>query len=204
MDYKFAVTLVVNVVGLGFMAWQVRLMKRQMENLPSSRSARKVELEKRIVRKLYVPVVLMAGLVLLSWLPFVVGSSQPSTLPVFLASWGGALDGCAATVDTSGFVKASEKYRMFLVCHIMDPSVDELEDDKIAISKPFHITGGMVSILISYTPSTPIKSVVKVGAPTGVSILLLPKDQDGSAIRKLADVARDGGQILLPGKKLGD
>src|ERR1700731_1834593 len=118
MDYKFMLTLVVNVLGLGFMGWQVRLMKRQMENLPSGRSIKRVALEKRLSKKLYTPVFLMAGLILLSWLPFIVRAYQPSPLPYFTVGWGGAMDGCNAAIDTSGFSKAAEKNRMLLVCRI--------------------------------------------------------------------------------------
>lgn len=202
MDYKFIMTLVLNVVGLGFMAWQVRIMKKQLENLPSQRTAKKLGLERRLSRKLYKPVFLMSGLILLSWLPFVLRAYQPSPLPAFMVGWGGAMDGCNAAIDTSGFVKASEKYRMFLVCRIIDPSVDQMEDDKIAVSKPFQITGGIVPILIAYGTSDPIRSVAKLGTQTSITVMLLPKDQDGTRIRRLSDVQREGGQILLPGGKL--
>jgi hypothetical protein len=202
MDYKFIITVAVNLTGLGFMAWQIRIMKRQMENLPSGRSAKRVALEKRLSKKLYTPVFLMFGLILLSWLPFVISAYQTPPLPVFLIGWGGAMDGCDAAVDTSGFVKLAEKYKMFLICHVIDPSIDPMEDDKIAVSKPFLITGGIVPILIAYGPSDPIRTVAKVGTQTAVSVAILPKDQDGSRIKRLADVNAEGGQILVPGGKL--
>jgi hypothetical protein len=204
MDYKFIVTLVLNVAGLGFMAWQIRIMKRQMENLPSERSARKIALERKLSRKLYLPVFLMAGLILLSWLPFVVRAYQPSPLPAFVVGWSGATDGCNAAIDTSGFVKAAEKYRMFLVCYISDPSIDQMDDEKISMNKPFLITGRIVPILLTYGPSAPIREVAKLGSQTNIIVVLLPKDQDGSRIKRLSDINREGGQILVPGGKLRD
>lgn len=203
MDYKFTITLTINVVGLLFMGWQVRLTKQQMERLPANRG-KQVAFERRLSKKLYKPVFLMAGLVLVSWLPFVLRAYQPTPLPQFVVGWGGALDGCNASIDTSGFVKLADKYKLFLVCMILDPTFDQMDDERIAISKPFPITGGIVPIVIPYGPSAPIRQVARLGTQTGMNVLLLPKDQDGSRIKRLSDVAREGGQILIPGGKLKD
>lgn len=91
---------------------------------------------------------------------------------------------------------------MFLVCRAADPTVDQMEDDKIAISKPFQITGGVITITVIYDPSSRIKQLVVPGAQTWANVILLPKDEDGSRIRKLADVEKVGGQIVLEGGKL--
>ena len=144
----------------------------------------------------------MVGLILVCWLPFIIEATKPSHLPVFLAGWGGTMDGCNAAIDTSSFVKVADKYRLFLVCRILDPTVDEMEDDKIAVSKPFQITGGIVSILIAYGPTDPIRSVAKLGTQTGISVFLLPKDRDGTNIKRLTDVSKEGGQLLLQGGTL--
>jgi len=114
------------------------------------------------------------------------------------------MDGCTAMIDTSSFAKAAVKYRVLLACRIFDPTVDELEDDKIAVSKPFQITGGMVSIVINYGPSDPIRSVAKLGTQTAVIVFLLPKDQDGTNVKRLSDVGKEGGQILIQGGTLKD
>jgi hypothetical protein len=204
MDYKFVVTLLVNIVGLGIMAWQLRLMKLQSTTLPSARSTRRIELERKLSRKLYTPVLVMAMLVLVSWLPFIIAATRPPVLPNFLAAWGGTTTGCNAQVDTSGFVAVRDKYRLFVVCHIMDATVDELEDRRIAVSKPFNITGGTVSILILYKAADPIMDAIKPGVLTGFTVALLPKAEDGSAVKQLSDVEKLGGQILTPGGKLKD
>jgi hypothetical protein len=114
------------------------------------------------------------------------------------------LDGCNALIDTSSFAKLADKDRLFISCRVLDPTVDELEDDKIAVSRPFQITGGPVSIVIPYGPSDPIRSVAKLGTQTGVIVFLLPKDRDGTSVRKLADVSKEGGQILIQGGILKD
>jgi hypothetical protein len=204
VDYKFWLPLVVTVIGVGFQAYQIRLMKQKIEEIPSPRSPKRVAAERALVRRLYTPVFLMVGLILVCWLPFIIAAVRPSPLPVFIAAWGGTTEGCSAAIDTSSFVKVADKYNMFITCHVFDPTVDEMADDKIAVSKPFQITGGLVSIVIAYDPNATIRSVAKIGAQTGVSVLLLPKDRDGTSIRRLSDVSKEGGQILLQGGKLKD
>lgn len=202
MDYEFLITIMVNVAGLGIMWYQVRLMKKQMVNLPSERSARRIESERKLLRRLYVPVFIMGGLVLLSWLPFVVNAGRPSVIPRFVIGWSGFDKGCNVAIDTSGFVKLGGKYRLFLVCSINDPTVDALEDSRIAVSTARQITGGIEEIAIKYKPSDPISAIAVLGSQTRQSIVVLPKDRDASDIKRLSDVNRVGGQILLEGGKL--
>ena len=61
-----------------------------------------------------------------------------------------------------------------------------------------------MAILILYEPNAPIKTVAKIGTVTAVHVVLLPKDQDGTNIKRLSDVIREGGQIPVPGGKLKD
>jgi len=204
VDYKFWLPLAATLIGAGFQAYQVRLMKNKIDEIPSPRSPRRVAAERALLRKLYIPVFVMVALVLLTWLPFVIQAARPSRLPVFVSGWGGAMDGCGATIDTSGFAKKAGKDRVFVACRIFDPTVDELEDDKIAVSKPFKITGGLVSIVIPYGPSDRIRSVAKLGSQTLITVFLLPKDRDETAIRRLSDVDKSGGQILIQGGTLKD
>jgi len=202
MDYKYILTLIINVVGLGIMGYQVTIMKQQLGNSPSPRSPRRIEFEKKLSRRLYTPVFIMGGLVLLSWLPFVVNAGKTSILPYFMVGWSGFDKGCNAVIDTSGFVKLQDKYRLFLICHIADPRVDEMEDTRIAVSTPRRITGGIVQIFIEYKPSDPITPLAKPGSETMDTVVVLPKDRDSSEIKRLSDVANLGGQILLQGGKL--
>jgi hypothetical protein len=202
VDYKFWSTFAVNVVGLAFMAWQIQLMKQQIGDLPSSRSTRRLSLERKLSRRLYVPVVVMAGLVLLSWLPYVLANRPSDVLPNLMVAWGGGEKGCSAVVDTSGIVQVKEKYRLFAVCRINDPTIDPLEDEHIAISKPFNITGGIVQIVILYNPSSAIATMAKPGTSTAELLVLLPSDQDGSRIKRMSDITKEGGQILTTGGRL--
>jgi hypothetical protein len=195
-DWKFWATLFVNVIGLGIMWLQLRIMKKQIAELPSPRSAKRLSVERQLSKRLYIPVFVMAGLVLLSWLPYVLTSTHSATYQPIVIGWGGSVDGCAAQVQTSTIMKQASGYRLFLICHIADPTIDQMEDEKIAISKPFNITGRVVLMEIRYPPSAPIREVAKEGSVTEHKLVLLPKDEDGSRIRKLSDVAKVGGQVL--------
>jgi hypothetical protein len=123
-------------------------------------------------------------------------ASQPQMesqrIPSMTIGWSGFDKGCASAVDTSSLSKVRSKYHLFLVCHI------------IAVSSPFNITGGIVQILVIYNDNSPIKTVAQPGTQTQLSLILLPKDQDGSRIKSLSDVERYGGQILIPGGLLKD
>jgi hypothetical protein len=189
IDWKFWSILVLNATGVGFMAWQIRIMKNQIVDLPSPRSARRVAAERALTRRMYVPVMLMALLVILSWLPYVFQKPQPDVFPPVLSQWGGTAESCSAVIDTASFVGAAQKYRVFDVCHIMDPSVDEM-DSKVAVSAPFTITGGQVTIVTHYDPASDIgkemgKAAKSSNLMVGHSVVLLPKDDDGTDIRKL-------------------
>lgn len=201
MDWKFWSTLAVNIVGVGIMLRQLHVMKPQIAELPSPRSAARLTLEKKLLKKFYIPVFIMVGLVLLSWLPYVLQGSRDDVLPIMSVAWGGSDKGCNDVIDTSGLQKAEDKYRLFVACTISDPTVDALEDKNFAISKPFHLNGSLVPIAVMYDAGSAIASVAKPGTMTNHSIILLPKDQDGSRITKLSDVLRDGGKILTPGAK---
>lgn len=203
MDYKFWLTFTTNVLGVGFMAWQIRLMKNQIASLPSPRSTKRAAMERSLTRRLYLPVLLMASLVLVSWLPYVF-ARQPSVLPSLITGWSGFDTGCVAQVNTAPLVDHKNKYRVFLACRIFDSSVDEMEDEKIAISRPFNIAGDLINIAIPYDPNSKIVSIAKPGTNTNHFVFILPIDKDGSQIKKLSDVPREGGQILLPGVKLQD
>jgi hypothetical protein len=187
------------------MAWQIHIMRSQIVDLPSPRSTRRVAAERALTKRMYLSVALMGLLVLISWLPYVFQKGQPDVFPSVLSQWGGTSEGCAAVIDTSSFAEAATKYRLFDVCHVMDPSVDEL-DSKVAVSAPFTISGGQVTIVTRFDPTSDIAKELAKGAKSsnlmlGHSVVLLPKDDDGTNIRKLGDVKKHGGIVVMTGAK---
>ena len=93
MDWKFWTPLAINLIGVGLAFWQVRIMKQQITSLPSPRSAVRLTRERKLLKKLYIPVFLMVTLVLLSWLPYVLAGSVNSVLPNMTVAWGGSNKG---------------------------------------------------------------------------------------------------------------
>ena len=64
---------------------------------------------------------------------------------------GHSIAGCAVITDTSLVVSLADKYYVLLVCGVTDPSIDQLEDTRIAVSKPFNILGGPQQIVNKFT-----------------------------------------------------
>jgi uncharacterized membrane protein len=200
VDWKFWSTFVINVIGLGFMGWQVMIMKQQIGGLPSTRSVRRVSAERQITKRMYLPVFAMAVLIIISWLPYMLRPVH-DVLPNMLVAWGATPLGCSAAIDTSGIVSAKDDYHLFDICAVSDSTVDPMENTKIAVSTGFLITGQIVQVTTNYDPNSPIAKSALPGSLITHQIVLLPKDQDGTNIRKLSDVLANGGKILVPGAK---
>jgi hypothetical protein len=77
-----------------------------------------------------------------------------------------------------------------------------MEDTRLAVSTPRRIAGGIVQIFIENKPSDRITALAQPGSQTLQTVVVLPKDTDGSEIKRLSDVSNLGGQILLQGGKL--
>ena len=129
-------------------------------------------------------------------------------MPNIFRGWGGNTAGCQAMVDTSWLVEFRDKQRFFLICRLDDPTIDPGENKKIAISKPFKITGGTVRLSITFDSESEIGRAIKLerGVKPELTfhsyIATLPDDQDGSQIKTLSDVKRYGGQLISPGSLL--
>jgi hypothetical protein len=124
------------------------------------------------------------------------------SMPNVIVGWTGAVDGCSALIDTSKLIGFKGKYHLFLSCQIFDPTVDALENPNIALSSPFNIDGGGIQIIVPYAPESAIKGLAKPGTTaTKFTVVLLPKDQDVSKIKRLSDVPKEGGILVIPGTR---
>jgi hypothetical protein len=88
MDWKFWTPLAVNIVGVGFMWWQVRIMKQQIATLPSQRSTERIERERNLSRRLYFPVILMVILIVVSWIPYLLNKLIPPEAVLYILEHG--------------------------------------------------------------------------------------------------------------------
>jgi hypothetical protein len=195
MDWKFWITAVLNAIGLSFMYWQIRIMRGQVE-LPSSRSAKRIALEKQFQRKLYTPVVVMALLVLLSWLPFVIADKPPA---VVLQYWGVEAPGTAvAIIDTAPLKSDAKKYRIAVILRAANETIDPKIDTQIYRSSPFEITGGNVEI------QTPMSQnfMEVLAANRGLLTFLVvevPKNVQMYDVQSVHDLEAKGGRVLQSG-----
>src|SRR5882672_5672561 len=89
-------------------------------------------------------------------------------LPNIIVNYGGDVNNqtCVADIDVSRLFGFAEDYRLILLCGMMDPSKEALDDTRIAVSSPFHINaGGGTGIKGIVTPLGNLKEVSK-GADT--------------------------------------
>lgn len=190
------------VIGLGALLWLGYEYKRQKSDKTARGS--------------------IGGLVAsFSFVSFLLGGviavRATGTLPNIIVNYGG--DGnnetCVADIDVSRLSGFAEDYRLILLCGMMDPSKDALDDTRIAISSPFHINaGGGVGIRGIVAPLGNLKEVLKSAdiiskipvAPPGQTavlnfqmwhaVALIPKDVQSDSIKKASDIKQLGGRIL--------
>jgi hypothetical protein len=123
------------------------------------------------------------------------------SLPNILMSWGGdpAAKTCSSIIDTSRLVGVEDKYHVILICGMADPTTDPLEDTRIAVSKPFTVNGQAISVVAPY--GALMNAAGSVGQNQAFalwhSVVLLPKDIDTSEIKRVSDVGKRGGRIIV-------
>lgn len=133
----------------------------------------------------------MSGVLLATW--------ASGGVPRVVVGWSGAVDGCNGMLDTSRLVGYKDNYRIGFACTVEDATVDQFEDERIGVSNAFTITGGTVPVLILYK-GTKMEGVPVVGGRTNTWAFLFPKDEDIKTVKKLSDIKRYGGVLLVQGQ----
>jgi hypothetical protein len=123
------------------------------------------------------------------------------SLPMVLNGWGADSGSrvCSVTIDTSRLVGLKDKYRVIGICGMIDASTDPQDDDRIAVSKPFNITGQPLAINVPYgdllltaTNATPSNFTVGLWH----TVALIPKDVNVSEIKHVSDVEKRNGRVI--------
>jgi len=119
-----------------------------------------------------------------------------SSVPRIIISWGDDGTACSATFDTSRLSRFRKKYDIVLVCGIVDPQTERLQEKRISISSPFNIHH--VGVFIEAPHSKEMASVIKPGTLMSYwhEAALIPKGTDLSSIHSLSDITKYGGKIL--------
>jgi hypothetical protein len=215
MDYKFWIPLCVSLASLYFSHRQIQL---QMTAIQDRR-----KLVKPTGLKLYWPMLTMAALVALAWLPYVVAKPDPFahvnvTTPVLQGWGGGDPRQCNATVNTASLMPYANSHRFVLVCGVGSTMVDRYEDTRIIVSPAFKILTGTIPVSIPYSEAfietmrvelgragIPLRSqeemdASQAGPAVGVwhDVVIIPNSVDPSDIRRISDVTRLGGKFTGP------
>lgn len=128
-----------------------------------------------------------------------------STAPPIVRSWGiGMSDGrrtCYIEADTSRLVNFREKFQVFMICGVNDSTVDMQEDDRIILSAPFSISGGVTRIEVRIAGKLDFIHSLPPGNGLTMwrNIVLLPRGTDPTRIKTLSDVPRFGGRVVESG-----
>lgn len=122
-----------------------------------------------------------------------------SVIPSVVSQCGGNIDGCNAVIQTNLLIDFSSKYRVILICGVLDPTIDVLDDDRIIISSPFNILNGGVSIVAADVRH---KDKLEKYRNRQLQIwhvpALIPFDLSTDKIATLGDVRKLGGKIVAP------
>ena len=105
-------------------------------------------------------------------------------------------EGAIMEIDTAPLVGFSDDYRVVGAVVYRDPATDMYEDDRIALSNPFTITGQRMHIEVPFAGT---KLYPFQGGWTVTSVIFIfPKDEDPKAsVKRLSDVKKYHG-ILYP------
>ncbi|MGD0073806.1 MAG: hypothetical protein ABSD31_05640 [Candidatus Binataceae bacterium] len=175
------------------------------------------------IYKRYWPMAAMAALTIAMWAA--VGfdlynrqylSSSPTGLFLEYSTIGGnpSNQTCSATINGSLLMSYQKDFHVALTCEIIDATIDRLEDRRMAISQPFSIQEGAISITTPFSKEM-VKSINDhldmVSTPRGGTVqytlqyqaVLLPTAGcDVSNLQRLSDIPRCGGKLLPEGRAL--
>jgi hypothetical protein len=149
----------------------------------------------------YWPLVAMGLLVAAAWIPYFLRLGEPERV-IAVTGWSTSNDGCQVVIDGSKIMRFKDKYILAMVCGFHSPRVDMMQDGLIAVSSPFTIGADPISIEAPFTPTMTkhLNEVVGANPPQPINVwhqaILVPKKEDITKIRKLADVRDIGGKIV--------
>jgi hypothetical protein len=190
------VMLCIGLAQIIVMIWQARIMMQ-----PQQRAEESTKAEPTMRGFRYWPVIAMAILAIISWLPYLFHMGQPD-IAEFISAWGSMGDGCYQLLDGTKLTKYSDKYNIYVACGLGSATIDQMQDSSIAISNAFTVSGAPIAIETKYNQAVndAIKAMVNGVPPQLPSIwtqsFLLPKSADISRVKKLADVREFGGRLI--------
>jgi hypothetical protein len=187
-------TLCIGLASLGLMYWQVRIM---MAAAPAV-GPRDAE---RVRGLSYWPVIAMAVLAVIAWIPFIIHQFEVKPT-VSVEAWGSLPDGCYEVLDGGKLQSFKSKYYVAMACGISNPTSDPLQDQAIAVSSGFTIGDNPITIEAKYTQPMmdTIKALASLNPPQATSMwrqaFLIPKNVPISRMKQVSDVRELGGKLI--------
>jgi hypothetical protein len=126
-------------------------------------------------------------------------SDEASVMLGVIRGWDSSRKGCRTQIDSTELHKFASDYYLYVACGIDDPTVDKLQETRIAISNPFSIQGTQ-EIDISWSDS--IRARFRVNRTRIFHVaFLLPKEVNVAEIKKLQDIESHHGKLIPIGKR---
>ncbi len=119
-------------------------------------------------------------------------------VPNVVTSYGVGQGACNAIIDTSRLLEFRNDFRIILLCGLVDPTVDMLDNKNVVVSNTFEITPGGIPIVATDVKSVTMANALKTGGSLWVMPALIPARVDANKISTLGDVPRVGGKIISP------
>jgi hypothetical protein len=118
-------------------------------------------------------------------------------VPNVIGQWSLQNGQCSVVVDTAKLGSFRKDYKLAVVCGVLDPKKDRMEDENISVSAPFTIVAGGVPILVPTRPA--MAPLLQQGAAqVWFDPIIVPNDVSVDKITRLSDVRKLGGKILRP------
>jgi len=96
-------------------------------------------------------------------------------------------------------VGLKDKYRVIAMCGMADATTDPMEDARIAVSKTFTINGQTIGITAPYGHLREASDTIPSSQTFNLwhTVALLPKDVDASEIKRVSDIEKRGGRMVV-------
>jgi hypothetical protein len=145
----------------------------------------------------YWPLVLMLVLVLVSWVPFLIGVCPPD----YIIGWGRAADPTRVWIVADGHKLLGKRpNELVLIARTGDNTVDTKRDTEIVRSGTFEILDRNIRIEAPVSSPEHFSKTLKFG--TEFYLLVVPQDFPLESVHSLADAEKHGGKIV--GSKFSD
>lgn len=203
MDFKFLLTLGINIAGLWLMWRSNKLQVRYMNPQAVANAFSELPAYKAFWKR-YWPMLVMAILMATSWIPYFVFPPRIVIGPEFFQAYGQVPQPLRvfALIDQTSLAPFVKTKRIMAMTRITDNTIDPNYDIHTEHGHIRDIVPGLNRLEIPVSPWFINKEDSMSLGTVEVYVMLLPEDVDETQITTIHDAAKLGGE-LLGGRSFG-